>query len=101
MLDATAVWDEVSDEVHVFTVNRDQHEPIALDIDLRAFPKLTIAEHEAVCDDDPDAVNSANAPDRVQPRRLDDTSVDGGRLQVRLPALSWNMLRLRAAQPDS
>jgi alpha-N-arabinofuranosidase len=97
VLDAAAVWDEVSEEVRVFTVNRYQNEPIALDIDLRAFPNLTIAEHEAVCDDDPDAVNTATAPDRVRPRRLDDTAVDGGRLQVRLPALSWNMLRLRGA----
>ena len=81
----------------LFAVNRDQREPIALDIDLRAFPELTAAEHDAVCDDDPDAVNTAKP--RTGSCRGDSTTLqlDGGRLQVRLPALSWNMLRLRGA----
>jgi len=34
-------------------------------------------------------------PDRVTPRELDEPKVDDGRVQVVLPALSWNMVRIR------
>jgi len=49
----------------------------------------------AIHDDDPDAVNTADRPDRVTPRRLDDIKVAGGSASVVLPALSWSMLRFR------
>ncbi|MFD0822564.1 alpha-L-arabinofuranosidase C-terminal domain-containing protein, partial [Micromonospora zhanjiangensis] len=42
---------------------------------------------------DPDATNTAEHPDRVVPRELETPTVDGGRCAVRLPAVSWNVLR--------
>ena len=47
--------------------------------------------------DDPDAVNTEAEPDRVTPRDLPTTTV-GDRCSVRLPAVSWNVLRF-APQP--
>jgi alpha-L-arabinofuranosidase len=38
VIDAIAVLDEESGAVTLFAVNRDQHQPSALDIDLRRFP---------------------------------------------------------------
>ena len=67
---------------------------MTLEVDLRALPGLATATHTAIADDDPDAVNTAQRPDRITPRDLDDPKPDGGRLQVVLPALSWNMIRL-------
>jgi alpha-L-arabinofuranosidase len=67
---------------------------MSLDVDLRSTPSLTTATHVAIADDDPDAVNTLQQPDRVQPRRLDDPKLDGGRIQAVLPPLSWNMIRL-------
>jgi alpha-L-arabinofuranosidase len=97
-VDATAVLDEASGAVTLFTVNRDQRQPAALDIDLRACPGLAIGEHVALFDDDPDATNSAAEPERVTPRRLDEVKVADGHAGVVLPPLSWSMVRLRSAQ---
>ena len=81
----------------VFAVNRDQDEPMAVDLDLRGLPALAPGEHTTLAGDDPDAVNDAAAPDRVTPRQLDEVKLDGGRAQVVLPPLSWNMVRFPAA----
>jgi alpha-L-arabinofuranosidase len=95
ILDVTAVRDEESGAVTLFAVNRDQREELTLDVDLRACAGLVSGEHVAVSDADPDAVNTADAPDRVTPRRLDDVKVVDGRATAVLPALSWNMIRLQ------
>jgi alpha-N-arabinofuranosidase len=97
LVDATAVLDEDRGSVTVFAVNRDQRRPALLSVDARSLPAIARAEHIALRDDDPDAVNTATEPDRVGPSRLSDPRVDGGRLAVELPALSWNMVRLLPA----
>jgi alpha-L-arabinofuranosidase len=94
VLDSVAVLDEESGAVALFAVNRDQTTPLALDVDLRGLEGVATAEHTTLADKDPDAVNSADAPDRVTPQRQNDIRVDGRRLQVVLPPLSWNMVRL-------
>ena len=79
----------------VFAVNRDQHDPLPVTVDLRAMPELRAASHTCVGGDDPDAANTRDAPDRIVPRLLGaELPVRDGLLQVRLPPLSWNMLRL-------
>ena len=95
ILDVTAVRDEESGAVTLFAVNRDQREELTLEVDLRACAGLVSGEHVAVSDADPDAVNTADAPDRVTPRRLDDVKVVDGRATAVLPALSWSMIRLQ------
>ncbi|GGL08930.1 arabinosylfuranosidase ArfA [Mangrovihabitans endophyticus] len=92
LLDAVAVAGD--DGPVLFAVNRHQHEPMSLDADLRGFGGLTSAAHTALADDDPEAVNDRLHPDRVQPRRLDDPKLDGGRMLAVLPPMSWNMIRL-------
>ncbi|GAA3902345.1 arabinosylfuranosidase ArfA [Actinoplanes auranticolor] len=92
LLDAVAVQTEAG--VVLFAVNRSQTEPMTLNVDLRAVPGLTSATHTVLTDDDPDAVNTAQQPDRVQPRDLSEPQLDGGRLRAELPALSWNMIRI-------
>jgi alpha-N-arabinofuranosidase len=94
IVDATAVLDEASGAVTLFAVNRDQRQPAALDVDLRACPGLAVGEHVALFDDDPDVTNSAAEPERVTPRRLDEVKVADGRAGVVLPPLSWSMVRL-------
>ena len=43
----------------VFAVNRDQHEPMTVELDLRGLPGLDAGEHTTLAGDDPDAVNDA------------------------------------------
>ena len=93
---ATAVHNGRSGTVTLFVVNRDQHEPLAFGIDVRSMPTLAIGEHVALFDDDPEATNTAERPDRVTPTRLHDVPVADGTATAVLPALSWNMIQLRA-----
>jgi alpha-N-arabinofuranosidase len=97
VLDATAVTDEGSGAVTLFILNRDQRQPAAVDLDLRACRGLIGGEHVAVFDDDADATNGASDPDRVTPRQLDDVKVVDGHAHAVLPPLSWSMIRLRPA----
>ncbi|GFJ93906.1 arabinosylfuranosidase ArfA [Phytohabitans rumicis] len=66
-LDATAVIDEEAGAVVLFAVNRHQHQPLSVDVDLRACRGLAVGEHVAMYDEDPDATNSAARPDRAVP----------------------------------
>jgi alpha-N-arabinofuranosidase len=94
VVDATAVYDEETGGVTLFAVNRDQNEPVALDVDLRSLPQLAAAQHVALFDDNPEATNTAEHPDRVTPTKQPDIKVTDGRLTAMLPPLSWNMFRL-------
>jgi alpha-N-arabinofuranosidase len=98
VLGVVAVQDEEPGGVTLFAVNRDQHEQLLLDVDVRACPALAVGEHVAVHDPEPDAVNTAEQPDRVSPHRLDGVKVDDGHATAMLPPLSWNMIRLRGAR---
>jgi alpha-N-arabinofuranosidase len=79
-------------------MNRHPADPAALDLDLRAFGDLTVAEHLYLGGDDLDAVNSIETPDRIAPRRAPGVatgqSTAGRRLTASLPPVSWNMIRL-------
>ena len=77
----------------IFCVNRDLQEDCLLGLDLRAFGDLVMTEHIAMHHDDVKAVNTEENPENVVPFTLPVTPIDGGRGEILLPALSWNVLR--------
>ena len=81
-------------DVTIFSVNRDMTDDIALDCDLRAFGDLKPAEHIVLHHDDVKAVNTEEKPFEVSPASGDAGQMDGGMYCVKLPALSWNVIRL-------
>ena len=83
--------------VTIFAVNRDLKEDIALECDLRAFGDLKPVEHIVLHHDDVKAVNTEEHPDTVSPVNGSKAEMDGGRMTVKLPALSWNVIRLARA----
>jgi alpha-N-arabinofuranosidase len=98
--DAIAVLSDSGDELTVFAVNRDQHDPLPVAIDVRSLPALHAAHHTYIGDDDPSAANTRDTPDRIGPRRGAATAVRDGMLDVVLPPLSWNMLRIAGTGRD-
>ncbi|MEV4660555.1 alpha-N-arabinofuranosidase [Micromonospora echinofusca] len=93
VLDTVAVHDEETGELTVFAVNRGNTD-LELHLDLRGLAGLSASSHLSLAaGDDPTATNTEAEPDRVTPRQLPDPTTDGGRCSVRLPAVSWNMLR--------
>lgn len=100
VLDMTAVHDEEAGTVALFAVNRGTDD-LELTVDLRAMPALTPAEHLCMtASTEPRAVNTAEQPDQVTPRRRPDPRVDGAAISAVLPARSWNLVRLEA-NPDA
>jgi len=69
-------------------------EDITLACDLRAFGDLKPVEHIVLHHDDVKAVNTEEKPDEVAPVKGRNGKVDGGKMNVKLPALSWNVIRL-------
>ena len=92
--DAVAVLSDSGDELTVFAVNRDQRAPLPVVVDLRSLPALRVAHHTYLGDDEPSAANTQDAPDRIVPCAGADTPVHDGVLEMALPPLSWNMLRI-------
>ena len=92
LIDTTATLGD-DGSVTVFSVNRDMAEDFQLDIDLRSFGEMRLAEHILLHHDDVKAVNTETNPDNVSPVAGPGGSVDAGRAQVKVPALSWNVIR--------
>ena len=93
LVDGTAtVADDGS--VTIFAVNRDFSEGIELACDLRAFGDMQVVEHIVLHHDDVKATNTEEKPDNVAPAQGKGGVMDGGKLSVVLPSLSWNVIRL-------
>jgi len=93
LVDATATLAD-DGSVTIFAVNRDMNEAIELDCDMRAFGDLRVVEHIVLHHDDVKAINTENNPDNVVPAQGKGGVMDGGKLNIVLPALSWNVIRL-------
>ncbi len=93
-LDATATLAE-DGTVTIFAVNRNLKDPMELTVDMRDFSGLKRAEHTVLHHSDVCAVNSADNPDNVKPEVCEAGVLDGGKLTIVIPALSWNVVRVK------
>ncbi|WP_030156190.1 alpha-N-arabinofuranosidase [Glycomyces sp. NRRL B-16210] len=80
--------------VTVFAVNRDLDHPLTVEIDASSLPSLGQVTCSTLTDADPDAKNTLQDQERVAPAANATVAVDGGRISVELPAMSWNTLRI-------
>ena len=93
-METAATLDE-SGDLTIFATNRNLTEPLLLEADLRAFDQLRIEEYIVLHHDDVKAINTEMNPDTVKPYSVHDGCIDNGHLSIQLPALSWNVIRLR------
>ena len=100
VVDAAAVLSK-DGNLTIFCINRDLREDVRLHADLRAFGGLEVTEHSVLHHADVNAVNTEAAPDTVVPAAGDPGAVDGGRLTVTLPALSWNVICLKKREHNA
>ena len=68
-------------------------EDFCLDLDLRSFGDLRLAEHILLHHDDVKAVNTEENPGNVTPMAGPGGKAEDGKAEIRLPALSWNVIR--------
>lgn len=92
-IDATATVTE-DGSVTVFCVNRDMEEDFELEVDLRSFGDLKIAEHIMMHHDNVKAINTEENPTNVIPCEGPGGRVENGKAMIKIPALSWNVIRL-------
>ena len=92
LIDATATLAD-DGSVTVFCVNRDLTDDFALEVDLHGFGPLRIAEHLLLHHDDVKAVNTEENPNAVAPKAGPGGEIDGERATIKIPALSWNVVR--------
>jgi len=89
VMDAAATMDDEGN-VTIFAVNRDLQEPVALELDMRAFGGMTPVFHNVLHHDDMKAINTEENPDEVKPVQVPVQIEDG---KLILPAASWNVIR--------
>jgi alpha-L-arabinofuranosidase len=93
-LDAVATHDAETGELVLFAVNRSTSEPLALDVDLRGFGDLAVAEALTLSNPDHGWTATADDSTSVLPRDNSTATVEDGRVRVELPPVSWSVLRL-------
>jgi len=79
----------------LFLLNRDLEQPMQVEVESRSFPGLRVVEAETLHNDDLEASNTRDAPDRVCPAPLQDCAVRDRLLTAKLPPASWTLIRLR------
>jgi alpha-N-arabinofuranosidase len=67
---------------------------LTVDIDLAGFTPTGVTEHVTMDDPDLQAINTANAPDRVVPRRGKGLALRDGAVKGRLAPRSYHVLRV-------
>lgn len=92
-VEAVAVCSEEEDSVTLFCVNRNLSEDAQMTVDMRSFEHFQILEHTVLECDDLKAVNGPGA-ERVIPKTVTQSKMDGGVMTSLLHKASWNVIRL-------
>jgi alpha-L-arabinofuranosidase len=96
-LKLAAVHDEAAGALILFALNRHLDEELPLDLHAKGFQRLTVEQALELRDDDLQATNTKDAPERIKPRTLEAVAVEGERLRATLAPASWNVIRLASA----
>lgn len=94
-LESAVVYDEETQDLVIFAVNRDLEEPLQLECQLRGFAQYTVREHIVYESGDKKARNTKEAPFNVVPHNRGRASVQDATVTASLPKLSWNVIRLK------
>ena len=76
-------------------INADAAEEQELNLDVRGFEGWKLAEHMEMYAEEPEAENTWNHPDRIVPRKNEDTIMENGLMTAVLKKESWNVFRFR------
>ena len=94
VLDSIAVFNEEQEALTIFAVNRGEGYDVESDFTLGGFGRYRIAEHIVMAHGDLKAVNDMANPNRIVPHEGAGAVLEGEKLRVVFPKLSWNVIRL-------
>ena len=81
--------------VTVFAVNRSQESHITLECCLSNAGDMKVIEHLVLENDDVNATNTEEDPDRVIPHSDGKSVMKSDKLVAEMPALSWHVIRMK------
>jgi alpha-N-arabinofuranosidase len=96
-LKLAAVHDGDAKSLTLFALNRHLHEELPLELKAEGFAGLAIDQALTLHDADLSAVNTKANPERIEPLVLKGAAATTSRIQVTLPAASWNVIRLKSS----
>ena len=96
-LKLAAVEDPATGAITVFALNHHLSEPMPLELALPGFGTPVLVEALQLRDDDLQATNTRDQPERVVPTKLKGLRMASDRVRGTLAPASWNMIRLDRA----
>jgi alpha-N-arabinofuranosidase len=93
-LDIAGVHDEQANAITFFAVNRNAGEAIDVVVGLQGFGGARVIDYQVLTHADLGAANTLGDPEAVTPKPGAGASVADGSLELRLPPLSYQMIRL-------
>ncbi len=94
ILDSVCIWDQESETLTIFAVNKDLEEDVEVVCDLRQFEGYQVKDHLVLTHDDMKAVNTEAAPDTVKPTSSRASRLENGNFSTVFGRHSWNVVRL-------
>jgi alpha-N-arabinofuranosidase len=92
VLDVSASFDAETQQGAIFLVNRSQTEALSTDILWQSEAPRQIANVYQIAGTDIKAVNTFEQPDTIVPRQITDVQMDGNKLSLHLPPLSFTVV---------
>jgi alpha-N-arabinofuranosidase len=99
LLDVSASYDQANDSGAVFIVNRSQNEAVTTDIVWQGAAPAQVPAAYQLSGSDPKAANSFAQPNTIVPKQLDGLSMRDGRITLRLPPLSFTVVKTAGYSP--
>jgi alpha-L-arabinofuranosidase len=94
-LDGIGILDDENDSLTILAVNKSHEDDMTLECDLRGVGGYQVDEQWLLAHDDINASNTEANPDNVRPRKTSTATVADGKLEVVLPKISYNVIRLK------
>lgn len=93
-LKIAAVSDDQQNKLNIFALNRSLSDEISLQLAAVGFENYQIEEALTMYDPDLESTNTKQAPNRIEPKILNNAKFGKEKLELILPAASWSIIRL-------
>ena len=94
-VDCAAAWDDTSNSLNLFVINRNADASYPLEMDVRAFEGYEFKEQLELYCKDLEAKNSYEQSDLIVPVSTTGQAFENGMLTAEIKPLSWNVFRFQ------
>lgn len=95
LVQSSTTYNPEDNTLSIFALNCSEDDDLLLDAQFRSFGSVKIIDHLVMDGPDLYATNNFDSPENVKPRKNDISNEAGEQLEIKLPKMSWNMIRLQ------